>query len=75
MDYHSNFLDVRNGGCSNGSYGAGHGRTVRGGSHGVSDMPELPVPEPMYGVQPDDSVPVVQKMDPSGGNRERPMDK
>ena len=33
-------------------------------------MPELPVPKPMYGVQPNDTVPVVQKkMDPSGGNR------
>ena len=27
-------------------------------------MSELPVPEPMYGVQPNDAVPVVQKMDP-----------
>lgn len=32
-------------------------------------MQELPVPEPMYGVRPNDTVPVVQKMDPSGGNR------
>ena len=49
---------------------ANHEReTVRGGSHGDSNMQELPVPEPMYGVQPNDTVPVVQKMDPSGGNR------
>lgn len=27
-------------------------------------MPELPVPKPMYGVQPNDTVSVVQKMDP-----------
>lgn len=32
-------------------------------------MPELPVPKPMYGVRPNDTVQVVQKMDPSGGNR------
>ena len=42
---------------------------MRGGSHGDSNMQELPVPEPMHGVQSDDSVPIVQKMDPSGGNR------
>ena len=31
MDYHSNFLDVRNGGCSNSGHGAGHGcETLKG---------------------------------------------
>ena len=44
---------------------ANHGReAVRGGSHGDSNMQELPVPEPMHGVQSDDSVPVIQKNGP-----------
>ena len=30
-----------------------------GKNHGDSDMPELPVAEPVHGVQPDDTVPVV----------------
>lgn len=70
--YEGNQVDCAGGhlaaGDVDGSYsghGAGHGReTVRGGSHGDSNMQELPVPEPMHGVQSDDSVPVIQKNGP-----------
>ncbi|MCH1953633.1 hypothetical protein MCJ35_31065 [Enterocloster sp. OA13] len=41
-----------------------------GGNHGDSDMQDMPVQEPVHGVQPDDTVPVIQKMYPDGWSRQ-----
>lgn len=65
MDCTGGYLDAGDVDGIYSGHGGGYGReVVRGGIYGDNNMSELPVPEPMYGVQPNDAVPVVQKMDP-----------